>query len=381
VLGGSPYWVVLVLGALWAWRAPLRWRETGLALLAFALVALHDPIAAIAYLASACMVWWLVRRGSGLVAATIAITALAVGLTASKVTEQYGHVGWLSPLGLSYFVFRLIQYIVDARRGAWERSPGFVEFLHFLFTPALFVAGPLERWGHWEKPVDENQGSPVAIAVWRIVVGLLKKMYVADLILPTLAQHAGWVVPDAMGAHPGPAAIWQACAYAYLKIYAEFSGYSDIAVGAALLWGHRPMENFNWPVIASTPADFWRRWHISIAQWCANCVYLPVMGLMRSVVVPMLASFIVMGLWHGLGWNRVAWAFWQVGSLLVFITWQKRLGRPKADTWRTGLGWKIASIAMTQTFVVASYVFMLHGETVPVMDSLALLGRMLGLHS
>lgn len=380
MLGGSPYWMVLVTGALWAWRAPARWRESGLALLAFALVLAHAPIIAIVYLAAAVSVWMLVRRGSSVAAATVAITALAVGLLGSKIAEQYTHTGWISPLGLSYLVFRLIQFIVDARRGAWERPPGLMEFLHFLFTPALFVAGPLERWNHWEKPVDESGGSRVATGVWRIIIGLLKKMYVADLFLPAIAQHTGWVVPGAMAAHPGAAAVWQACAYAYLKIYAEFSGYSDIAVGAALLWGHRPMENFNWPIIATTPADFWRRWHISIAQWCANCVYLPVMGLMRSVVVPMLASFIVMGLWHGLGWNRVAWAFWQVGGLLVFITWQKRLGRPKAGSWRTGFGWKLGSIAMTQTFVVAGYVFMLHGETVPVIDSLALLGRMLGLN-
>ncbi|MFD0895187.1 MBOAT family protein [Luteolibacter ambystomatis] len=380
MLGGSPYWLVLLAGAIWASYVPARWREPGLALLAFSLVVGHAPVVAIVYLFAACLVWWLVRRESGLAAATVAVTTLAAGLVASKATEQYTHAGWISPLGLSYLVFRLIQFIVDARRGAWQRPPGFMEFIHFLFTPALFVAGPLERWDHWDKPVEESRGVRVSTGLWRIVIGLLKKMYVADLILPALAEHSGWVVPDAMGAHPGTADIWQACAYAYLKIYAEFSGYSDIAVGAALLWGHRPMENFNWPVIASTPADFWRRWHISIAQWCANCVYLPVMGLMRSVVVPMLASFIVMGLWHGLGWNRVAWALWQVGGLLVFITWQKRLGRPKTGTWRAGFGWKLASIAMTQTFVVASYVFMLHGETVPVLDSLALLGRMLGLN-
>ena len=138
------------------------------------------------------------------------------------------------------------------------------------------------------------------------------------------------------------------------------------------------MENFNWPVIAATPADFWRRWHISIAQWCSDCVYLPLMGRLRNVVVPMLASFVVMGLWHGLGWNRVGWAIWQVGGLLVFITWQKRLGRAKAGSWRAGWPWRLASIALTQAFVVASYGFMLHGETVPVGDSLVLIARMWG---
>jgi alginate O-acetyltransferase complex protein AlgI len=378
MLGGFHYWIVLALGTLWASFAPHRMRETGLALLAFALVVDHDPLAAVVFLAAGWLVWWLVRRGAGFMPVAIAITGLATGLLVSEIFREYGKGHWVQPLGLSYLVFRLIHVLVDARRGAWERPPRLMEFFHFLFTPALFVAGPLERWGHWDKPVGADRGTRIAEGTWRILIGLLKKMYVADLLLPKSALDFHWAMPLDLDAATGAGGIWQACLYVYLKIYMEFSGYSDVAVGAGLLWGRRPMENFNWPVIASTPSDFWRRWHISIAQWCANCVYLPVMGLMRSVVVPMLASFIVMGLWHGLGWNRVGWAFWQVAGLLVFITWQKRLGRPKPGTWRTTTGWKLASIALTQTFVVASYVFILHGETVPVSESLGLLTRMFG---
>lgn len=378
MLGGTPYWIVLLLGAAWASYAPARWREAGLALLAYGLVVHHDPRAAAVFLAAAAAVWWLVQRRAGVAATAVAIVALAAGLLGSEIVEQFGRGRWAGPLGLSYLVFRLINVLVDARRGVWERPPGWAEFCHFLFTPALFVAGPLERWGHWQQPVGGDRGMQIATAVWRIVGGLLKKMYLADLVVPRLAAGLAWTVPDQIGADTGAAGIWQASLFTYLKIYVEFSGYSDIAVGAGLLWGHRPMENFNWPIIAATPADFWRRWHISIAQWCSNCIYLPVMGLVRGVVIPMLASFVVMGLWHGLGWNRVGWAVWQVAGLLVFIAWQKRLGRPKPGTWRTTVAWRLASIALTQAFVVASYAFIVHGETVPLGQSLRLLVRMFG---
>jgi alginate O-acetyltransferase complex protein AlgI len=378
MLGGLHYWLVLLLGAVWASYAPTRWREAGLALLAFALVVDHEPRAAAVFIAAAACVWWLVRRQAGVPAMAVAIAALAAGLVGSEIVQQFGSGDWVKPLGLSYLVFRLINVLVDARRGAWERPPGWSEFCHFLFTPALFVAGPLERWGHWEKPVGADRGTQVATGVWRIVGGLLKKMYLADLLLPALAAKLSWTVPDQLQTGTVAAGIWQACLFVYLKIYFEFSGYSDIAVGAGLLWGRRPMENFNWPILAATPADFWRRWHISIAQWCSNCIYLPVMGLVRGVVIPMLASFVVMGLWHGLGWNRVGWAVWQVAGLLVFIAWQRRLGRPKPGTWRGGAAWRLASIGLTQAFVVASYVFMLHGETVPLGQSLRLLARMFG---
>ena len=379
MMGGPIYWWGLALGTAVAAWVPARWREAGLALLALGLVLAHGVFAGVVYLLLGALVWSVVRGGrpvAGRAAATVA--ALALGLLLCESAQAWSDGRWHTPLGLSYLVFRLIHVVMDARRGAWSRPPGAWEFGHFLFTPSLFVAGPLERWGHWLRPPDGSRGERIAAGVWRLLIGLLKKLYVADLALPWLAAKLHWTTPALLGAADGGAAVWQACLFAYLKIYAEFSGYSDIAVGAGLLWGRRPMENFNWPVIAATPADFWRRWHISIAQWCADCVYLPLMGRLRNVVVPMLASFVVMGLWHGLGWNRVGWALWQVGGLLVFIGWQKRLGRPKAGTWRAGRTWRVASIALTQAFVVASYAFMLHGETVPVGDSLVLVARMLG---
>lgn len=379
MIGGSPYWLVLLAGAVWAAWAPPRMREAGLALLAFAWVLTHDVLAGAVYLGLGAVVWLLVRRGPPLSSqAAAAVIALAAGLAGAKGIEAFRAGEWHTPLGLSYLVFRLIHVVVDARRRAWATPPTAAEFAHFLFTPALFVAGPLERWGHWQQVPPEPRGERIAAGVWRVLIGLLKKLYVANMLLPALWTALEWARPDAVGAQSEAGALWQATLFAYLQIYAEFSGYSDIAVGAGLLWGRRPMENFNWPVIAATPADFWRRWHISIAQWCADCVYLPVMGLLRSVVVPMLASFVVMGLWHGLGWNRAGWALWQVGGLLVFITWQKRMGRPKPGTWRAGWAWRVASIGLTQAFVVASYAFMLHGETVPVGESFVLIARMLG---
>lgn len=379
MLGGGFFWTILLAGAAWAAWSPKPWREAGLGLLALALVLSHDVFAGLCYLLLGALVWCLVRPGRPPHRAGVAATiGLASGLLLCEAIEAWSDGKWHTPLGLSYLVFRLIHVLFDARRGAWESAPEAGEFAHFLFSPALFVAGPLERWEHWRKTSAGESGARVTEGVWRIALGLAKKLFIADLALPLLAAKARWVLPALAGPENSPGELWQACLFAYLRIYAEFSGYSDIAVGAGLLWGRRPMENFNWPVFAATPADFWRRWHISIAQWCSDCVYLPLLGRLRNVVVPMLASFVVMGLWHGLGFNRVGWAIWQVGGLLVFIAWQKGLGRPKAGSWRAGWPWRLASIALTQAFVVASYAFMLHGETVPVGESLVLIARMWG---
>jgi alginate O-acetyltransferase complex protein AlgI len=183
---------------------------------------------------------------------------------------------------------------------------------------------------------------------------------------------------DALTPAASPGSLWLGTLLSYARVYIEFSGYSDIAVGAGLLWGRRIMENFNWPILATTPSDFWRRWHISLSQWCARYVYMRAIGYFRNPFVPLFASFLVMALWHYIGWNRVGWALYQTAGVLVHLGWCHLLGRAQPGTWRTGWTWRITSCLMTQTFVVGSYVFLSRKEGVSLGSSLALLMRMFG---
>ncbi|MDB6024557.1 MAG: hypothetical protein JWM68_780 [Verrucomicrobiales bacterium] len=375
------FWVVLLAGAAWSARGPARWREPVLAALAAALVGWLDPIALLVYLGLTVPVWWLVRSGRPSRSSGITVVALAAGLAGGKWLQvAWSADGVAGPLGLSYLVFRLIHIVIEARRGQLAPISGLGEFMHYVFSPATFAAGPLERWEHFTAERQEKvDGTLAAEALQRIAIGLCKKLVLADVVWFQFASLIGVADPASFTPETPASTLWLGALMSYLRIYVEFSGYSDIAVGAGLLWGRRIMENFNWPMLAVTPSDFWRRWHISLSQWCARYIYMPAIGQLRSPIVPMFASFLVMGLWHFIGWNRVAWAGWQTLGVLVHLGWCRFAGRAQPNTWRAQRSWRVASCMFTQTFVTASYVFAFRGENVPVSSTLALLGRMFGL--
>jgi alginate O-acetyltransferase complex protein AlgI len=381
MIGTGAFWLILLTGAAWTAWGPARWREPGLALLAAALVGWHDPGALLVYLGLTVLVWRLVRGGRSARGVNAAVAALAVGLAGCKWLQAISSGdGVAGPLGLSYLVFRLIHVLIEAGRGQLPPSRGWAEFAHYAFCPGIFAAGPLERWEHFTAERRERvDGTLAAEALQRLAVGLCKKLVLADAVLLNVAASLGVADPTSFTPATPPATLWLGALLCYLKIYAEFSGYSDIAVGAGLLWGRRIMENFNWPVLATTPADFWRRWHISLSQWCARYVYMPLLGAWRGTAAPMLGSFLVMGLWHLIGWNRVGWAVWQTAGVLVQSGWCRLAGRARPGTWRVRWPWRLASCLLTQIFVIASYTFIMAGEDRSLSASLGWLAQMFGL--
>lgn len=381
MIGTGGFWVILALGAAWVAWGPARWRDLGLALAAAGLLALEDPLSLGAYCGLAAMAWWTVREPTR--AARVgraAVVALAIGLAGSKWLQSVAEGDAGGPLGLSYLVFRLIHVLVEAGRGNLSVRPGAAEFAHYVLSPAMFSAGPIERWEIFvARKLPGLDRATFAEAAHRLALGLAKKLLIADVLVVNIAGyfHLGGDTPLTLAR--SPTELWAGTLLCYVRIYVEFSGYSDIAVGAGMLWGRRLMENFNWPIFARTPPDFWRRWHISLAQWCASYVYMPLLGWMRSSIMPLFASFLVMGLWHMVGWNRVGWAAWQTLGVLVHATWARRLGRATPGGWRTRRPWGVASWLLTQTFVTAGYVFAVNGEDQSLTNALRLLARMFGL--
>jgi alginate O-acetyltransferase complex protein AlgI len=223
------------------------------------------------------------------------------------------------PLAISFFAFEFIHYLYEVRRGGEPiRHP--LRFLLFAtFFPSL-VAGPIKRYRQFipalETGVREVGATDVAAGLQRVAVGFFKKVVIADSLVlaldfyTPLAKFATLTLPER----------WLIFLIIALRILADFSGYSDIAIGLARMLGIRLPENFNWPYVAVSVQDFWQRWHMSLSLWIRDYVYIPLGGNRRGVprqILNGLIAFAVIGLWHGAAWHFVLWGLWHGAGLAV----------------------------------------------------------------
>lgn len=213
---------------------------------------------------------------------------------------------WVMPLGLSFFTFECIAYLVDVYRGS-PASDQLLEFAAYkLFFPKL-ISGPITRFHSFAGQMKAPTVPPFsqsAEGLWLIAVGTIKKLLIADRI-GQLVNLSAESLPRA-----GSGDIWL-LTFAYgLQLYLDFSGYVDIARGSALLLGFNLPQNFNFPYFATSIADFWRRWHMTLGDWLRNYLYFPLGGSRRSLMRTCLNLMVVMliaGIWHGDRWGFIVW--------------------------------------------------------------------------
>ncbi len=211
------------------------------------------------------------------------------------------------PVGISFYTFQTMSYSIDIYRGVLEPTDRLLDFALFVgFFPQL-VAGPIVRARDFLSQLATDDRSPIDTgrAIRLILGGLFKKMVLADVLA---AQLVDGVFADPGGA-TGLETLLAVYGYA-LQIYGDFSGYSDIAIGIALLLGFRFPANFDQPYRALSLQDFWRRWHISLSSWLRDYLYIGLGGSRRGrarTVRNLLATMVLGGLWHGAGWTFVLW--------------------------------------------------------------------------
>lgn len=222
----------------------------------------------------------------------------------------FGDVSWTAvilPIGISFFTFQKISYLVDVYRGV---APAACNFGHYLLYVVLFpqlIAGPIVRYHEVAMQLRERHHDMERFyaGVIRFCVGLAKKVLVANV----LAETADGVFGKA-AAELGTGAAWVGIlAYAF-QLYFDFSGYSDMAIGLGRMLGIEFLENFNRPYISASFTEFWRRWHISLSNFMREYVYVPLGGNRKGsfrTYVNLWLVFLVSGFWHGAAWNFVAW--------------------------------------------------------------------------
>lgn len=241
----------------------------------------------------------------------------SVGKVVQLATGHSGtwHVNIILPLAISFFIFEFIHYLFEIYRGN-KPVGSFVLFaLYAAFFPTQ-IAGPIKRYPDFVEQMlaprtiklsDFDEGIPL------IITGLAKKLLLADTL--SIFVQMGYADPSAYGALE----LWLfAFAFAF-QIYFDFSGYTDIGRGSAMLFGYHIPINFNMPYVARNISDFWRRWHISLSTWLRDYLFIPLGGSRSSrakVSRNLILTMALGGLWHGASWNFMAWGIYH-GLLLV----------------------------------------------------------------
>jgi len=245
------------------------------------------------------------------------------------------------PVGISFFTFMAISYIVDVYRGHTQVASWIDVFLYLSFFPHL-VAGPIVRPDELIPQLRVRRDPrhlDIAGSAWLIVGGLFKKVVVSSFLATTMVDP---VFGDP-SAHSAIDAVFGILAYA-IVIYADFSGYTDIAIGVAKLLGFQFPQNFDRPYSARSLQDFWRRWHITLSRWLRDYLYIPLGGSKRGEIrtyVNIVVTMVLGGLWHGAAWTFVFWGLYHgVGQAIgawkrvhlperaesPLMIWSQRLG-------------------------------------------------------
>ncbi len=228
------------------------------------------------------------------------------------------------PIGISFYTFKAMSYIIDIYMEMMEPTKSFRNFCVFIFFFPNIQLGPIERASNFLPQLEEDYqitNADIGRALFLISTGLLKLALISDYLNANfISQVFDW--PERYTGFQNLIAT-----YAYsLQLYCDFSGYSDLAIGIALLMGYKLMDNFNAPFKATSIADFWRRWHISLSRWLLDYLFKPLQIKFRrlkmaSNIISLFITFIICGIWHNAGWNFVIWGalhgfYMSVGILL-----------------------------------------------------------------
>ena len=248
-------------------------------------------------------------------------------LAAAGVSADLPQLRVLLPVGISFYTFQAMSYTVDVYRGELRARRSLLDVAVFIsFFPHL-VAGPIQRASYLLPQVEgarrfslDKASSGFSLIVW----GFFKKLVIADNV--GVIANKVFALND-----PSFEVLWAGVFAFAIQIYADFSAYTDIARGTSRWLGFELTQNFDHPYLARNPADFWRRWNISLSTWFRDYVYIPLGGSRAGEVTwarNVLVTFLLSGLWHGASWNYVLWGLYH-GVLLLLTRAHELLGKPR----------------------------------------------------
>lgn len=256
--------------------------------------------------------------------ATFKYDVFLVDQVNSLLGTSFKAPGYALPIGISFYTFHTISYVVDVYRGDIRAQRSFPNFLMYVSLYSSLVAGPIIRYAHVETEINRRKENlkDFSLGLSRFCIGLFKKVIIANV--------AAEIVRKYMGDNGDPLTLtelfslssleaWVGLIMFAIQIYFDFSGYSDMAIGLGRMFGFHFRENFNYPYIAKSIGEFWRRWHISLGSIFRDYVYIPLGGNKKRVYLNLFIVWFLTGMWHGPSWNFIFWGLY----FFIFIALER----------------------------------------------------------
>lgn len=232
--------------------------------------------------------------------------------------------GYALPIGISFYTFHTISYVVDVYRGDIKAQRNFPNFLMYVSLYSSLVAGPIIRYAHVATEIDSRRENlkDFSLGISRFCIGLFKKVVIANVAAELVRKYMGdnsdpLTMTELISLSTAEA--WFGLIMFAIQIYFDFSGYSDMAIGLGRMFGFHFRENFEYPYISKSISEFWRRWHISLGSIFRDYVYIPLGGNKKHVYFNLLVVWFLTGMWHGASWNFIFWGLY----FFIFIALEK----------------------------------------------------------
>ena len=304
---------------------PMMWRNASLMVFSVLFYAWGEPIYVLLMLLSVCLNYvsglLIAGRKDG-VSRKVALTlGVAINLA---ILGSFKYLGFFCgilnnagldipvpnialPIGISFYIFQSISYLVDVYRRDTPVQRNFFDLLLYIAMFPQLIAGPIVRYGTVANEINHRTVSEgdLAAGSYRFFIGLAKKVIFANILGEIATQLLGGDITNLSAA-----GAWVGILAFSLQIYFDFSGYSDMAIGMGRCVGFHFPENFNHPYISTSMTDFWRRWHISLGSFFRDYVYIPMGGNRRHQMLNILTVWFLTGMWHGASWNFIIWGLY-----------------------------------------------------------------------
>lgn len=348
-------------------RKSRAWKNAILLIFSIGFYAWGEPLFVLVMLAYVFLNWFFVllmdrseRHRKAWLTLTIVLDVLLIGIfkyvsfLSKNLAMLAGNdkliVNIALPIGISFFTFQLMSYVFDVyyRKATVQKNPLHVALYISLF-PQL-IAGPIVRYQQIEKEIVKRHESYAEIwkGMKRFIYGFAKKVLIANFV----AQIADNVFDYDSLQSPSVLYAWLGAIAYTLQIYYDFSGYSDMAIGLGQIFGFHFLENFNYPYIAGTVTDFWRRWHISLSTWFRDYVYIPLGGnrvKKARWILNLFTVWLLTGIWHGANWTFVLWGLFY----FVVLLFEKLTGIDKKKNVLTHI-WTLLVVVIAWVFFRAA---------------------------